>query len=415
MDARRWRAHDPEVIQKFIDRLDISEVKGIHPSNRWNMDETGIMEGKGTNGLVLGSAASRYIQKKQPGSRAWISLLECVSADGRSLPPLVIYKGKSLQAQWFPSNLSRYNRWHFTYYDNGWTTDQTALEWLEKVFIPYTQPIQPEEARLLVLDGHHSHITTDFMWKCWQHHIWLLYLPPHSSAVLQPLDVAVYSPLKNAYRKGVGSMDDIVTDSTVASKRAFLACYIDARDTAITSQNIKSGWKGAGLWPISRHRPLSNPLVSRASSSQPSQPSQPISGSQQWDESVSVIPWSTPHRSSDLRHQLHQLQQLGKDRLDTYTLRHLSRKVQKGWDDQASRLVNLEQQVRHLQGHLDIQQQRKRKKVPLSPNSKFATIRQITQAQKSPIDNMDTPDESSASELSSEVGSCIWVGGKPEE
>lgn len=61
IDARRWRAHSPEIIQQFLDRLDIPEIKGIHPSNRWNIDETGIMEGKGTNGLVLGSAASRYI------------------------------------------------------------------------------------------------------------------------------------------------------------------------------------------------------------------------------------------------------------------------------------------------------------------------------------------------------------------
>ncbi|KAF4808962.1 hypothetical protein CGCTS75_v014791 [Colletotrichum tropicale] len=99
MDARRWRSHSSEVIQGFFHRLDsIPAIKDIHPSNRWNMDETGILEGKGSNGLVLGSAASRYIQKKQPGSRAWISLVECISATGSSLPPLVIYKGKSVQA-----------------------------------------------------------------------------------------------------------------------------------------------------------------------------------------------------------------------------------------------------------------------------------------------------------------------------
>ncbi|OHW89553.1 transposase, partial [Colletotrichum incanum] len=101
----------------------------------------GILEGKGSNGPVLGSEASRYIQKKQPGSRAWISLIECVSTAGASLYPLVIYKGKSVQAQWFPtSDLSRYTEWKVTCSDNGWTTNQTALEWLEKVFIPYTQP-----------------------------------------------------------------------------------------------------------------------------------------------------------------------------------------------------------------------------------------------------------------------------------
>ncbi|KAK6212209.1 transposase [Colletotrichum tabaci] len=413
IDARRWKAHSSEVIEDFFHRLDsIPTIQGINPSNRWNMDETGIMEGKGANGLVLGSMASQHIQKKQPGSRTWVSIIECVAADGRSLCPLVIYKGKSVQAQWFPSNLFGYEGWHFTYTDNGWTTEKTALEWLKKVFIPGTMPSEPEAARLLVLDGHYSHISTDFMWECFQNKIYLLYLPPHSSAVLQPLDVAVFSPLKQAYRKEVGYLDDWVTDSTVAGKRAFLECYFKARKASITSQNIKSGWRASGLWPVSIRRPLSNPMVSKAqeTSQQTNQPS-----SQQWDEAISIALWSTPHRSADLRRQLHLFNQLGKDGLDTHTIRHLSRKVQKGYDEQASRVVHLEQQVRQLEGQLEEQQQRKRKKVRLSPNRTFANIWDIQRAQGLDIGDIGSPDESRASELSSEAGSCIWVGGRDSE
>ena len=60
------------------------------------MDEAGIMEGLGENGLVVGSSQKRSIQKKTPGARAWTSFIECVSATGVSLPPLVIFKGKSV-------------------------------------------------------------------------------------------------------------------------------------------------------------------------------------------------------------------------------------------------------------------------------------------------------------------------------
>ncbi|KAK6215445.1 transposase [Colletotrichum tabaci] len=273
-------------------------------------------------------------------------------------------------------------------------------------------PSEPEAARLLVLDGHYSHISTDFMWECFQNKIYLLYLPPHSSAVLQPLDVAVFSPLKQAYRKEVGYLDDWVTDSTVAGKRAFLECYFKARKASITSQNIKSGWRASGLWPVSIRRPLSNPMVSKAqeTSQQTNQPS-----SQQWDEAISIALWSTPHRSADLRRQLHLFNQLGKDGLDTHTIRHLSRKVQKGYDEQASRVVHLEQQVRQLEGQLEEQQQRKRKKVRLSPNRTFANIWDIQRAQGLDIGDIGSPDESRASELSSEAGSCIWVGGRDSE
>ncbi|KAK4074662.1 hypothetical protein Purlil1_12881 [Purpureocillium lilacinum] len=86
----------------------------------------------------------------------------------------------------------------------GHKMNQTAVEWLEKVFIPRTEPADPAERRLLVLDGHGSHETVDFMYLCYQHKIHLLFLPPHTSHVLQPLDLSVFPPLKHYYRKQVG-------------------------------------------------------------------------------------------------------------------------------------------------------------------------------------------------------------------
>jgi len=58
------------------------------------MDEAGIMEGIGDNGLVVGSVEKQFIQKKHLGLKAWTSFIECISAIGRSLRPLVIFKGK---------------------------------------------------------------------------------------------------------------------------------------------------------------------------------------------------------------------------------------------------------------------------------------------------------------------------------
>ena len=160
------------------------------------MDEAGLLEGQGSNGLVLESAEKRSVRKKQPGSRAWTSFIECISALGRALPPLVIFKGKSVQQQWFPLDLSLFKDWQFTATENGWITDCTAVEWLEKIFIPRTQPDDPLDYRLLIVDGHGSHATTEFMYLCFQHRIQLLFLPPHTSHVLQPLDLAVFSALK---------------------------------------------------------------------------------------------------------------------------------------------------------------------------------------------------------------------------
>ena len=71
-------------------------ISAIKPENRYNIDESGIIKGLGANGLVVGSAQRRFIQKKQPGSRSWTSFIKCISAIGNAFLLLVIFKGKSV-------------------------------------------------------------------------------------------------------------------------------------------------------------------------------------------------------------------------------------------------------------------------------------------------------------------------------
>ncbi len=66
------------------------------------MDETGLIQGIGANGLVFGIAKKRKTFKKDPGRREWTTIIEYVSASGRHLYPLVIFKSKDVQQQWFP-------------------------------------------------------------------------------------------------------------------------------------------------------------------------------------------------------------------------------------------------------------------------------------------------------------------------
>ena len=97
IDSKRVNGASTEIIRNWFHFLQIPAIKAIKPENRYNADEAGVMEGQGENGLVLGSAEGRSIQKKQPGSRVWTSFIECISATGVVLPPLVIFKGKSVQ------------------------------------------------------------------------------------------------------------------------------------------------------------------------------------------------------------------------------------------------------------------------------------------------------------------------------
>ena len=49
--------------------------------------------------------------------------------------------------------LKLFNGWKFTAADNGWTSDEVAVEWLEKVFPPRTTKLG-QGRRLLIFNGH---------------------------------------------------------------------------------------------------------------------------------------------------------------------------------------------------------------------------------------------------------------------
>jgi len=109
---------------------------------------------------VVGSAdQGRKALLKGPQSRNWTSFIEAITADGRLLTPGIIFKGKELQTQWFLQEFRQFANWHYITSPNGWTDNHIAVEWLEQVYLPQTQPADPSDARLIILDGHGSHAT----------------------------------------------------------------------------------------------------------------------------------------------------------------------------------------------------------------------------------------------------------------
>ncbi|RKK17109.1 hypothetical protein BFJ66_g18038, partial [Fusarium oxysporum f. sp. cepae] len=262
MDSDRYNGASTELIKAFFMLLSMPAVRIVKQKNRYNVDEVGMMEGIGLNGLFLGCKDKKSVLIRQPGSRSWITILECISATGKVLRPLVIFKGKTVQQQHFPEKLDFLEDWEFTCSEKGWTNNHMALIWLKTVFIPSTKPENPKEPRLLILDGHGSHMTEDFLFECYNNNIFVLFLPAHASHVLQPLDVAVFGPLKRAYRKFLSDLAS-VADSSHIGKITFLYTYDKARKEAITKLNALAGWKATGLWPVNLAKVLMNPMVTQ--------------------------------------------------------------------------------------------------------------------------------------------------------
>ena len=360
IEYKRINGASSEAINTWFDLYET--LAWIKPDNTYNTDEAGIMEGMGLNGLVLRSSEVNPKSTSIKGNqgRSWTSLIETISATGRIIKPVIIFKAASIQTQWFAQEFKE--DWHFTFSKNGWTSNEIALEWLEKVFIPETKPLDASEPRLLIVDGHGSHTTDDFMWNCFQENIFLLFLPAHSSHVLQPLDIGVFSALKTAYRRHLGLLNAL-TDSAPIGKLNFLRCLSKARKDALIAKNIKSGFRGTGIYPRNRYKPLKSTQVP-ARPATPPPPSNPL-------QSAAKDILHTPKSGNDILRLMRD--HIGK----SPTKRLLARKLAKAVDTKNTEVALKDRKILTLEEEVLRARPGKRRKVHLDPNTKFATIEDV--------------------------------------
>jgi hypothetical protein len=116
----------------------------------------------------------------QPGNRDWVTVIECINASGWCLPPFVILAGKLHQASWY-TGLRR--DWVIGLSDNGWTNNALSLAWIQH-FDRHTEARTTGVYRLLILDGHGSHLTLEFDQFYTDHKIITLCMPLYTSYLL---------------------------------------------------------------------------------------------------------------------------------------------------------------------------------------------------------------------------------------
>lgn len=227
----------------------------------YNWDEKGFVIGQASATQRIISLevleSGRITHASQDGSREFISLLACIRADGTALPPALIYKGDSgtLQDTWV-EDISPNDEAFFATSTKGWSCDILGLNWLERVFQRFTRQKAGNRRRLLVVDGHSSHVNLKFIDRCDNLRILLLVLPPHSTHRLQPLDVSLFAPLATFYTNGLNRPIFHSLGMICMSKRAFWSVFFPAWQQAFSEKNVTSGFEKTGIWPYNPSRTL---------------------------------------------------------------------------------------------------------------------------------------------------------------
>ena len=149
---------DPKLLREWFATVQrVIDENGIQSEDIYNFDETGFAMGLISAQKVV--TWTEYYGRRpilQPGNREWVTAIEAICADGYSLPPCVIFKGQVAIAGCF-DNLPK--NWRLEVSNNGWTTNEIGLRWLQKLLITLTNSRIRGRFRLLILDGHGSYFT----------------------------------------------------------------------------------------------------------------------------------------------------------------------------------------------------------------------------------------------------------------
>ena len=370
LDKARVQAATTEAIDEFYTLFEtVKRDFDVLPENIWNMDEHGLALGICTNQRVMGVSNKSFTYRETPEDREWVSIVEKISMDSRKTRPLVIFKGTTPQTSWFEENVPD---WVYTTSENGWTANRIALGWLKTIFLPETKPQDENSWRILLVDGHGSHTNVDFQWECYKNKVHMVYMPPHTSHILQPLDLSCFSPLKARYRRLIEDLSTI-HDSAPIKKQIFIKCYYEARNERLGDTQIKGGWRAAGLFPFNRQKGLKNPFTQPALQGRPKTPEQQVNKRRIHD----IV---TPRKPADL----HAAIQVLRDNNElTRGIALLMRKTAKSIGELQAQLAEekMKNQALILENNR-LLVNKKRKIVTVDPNTQFSNIEAIKRAQE---------------------------------
>lgn len=115
------------------------------------------------------------------------------------LPPMTVYGSPtgSLFLEWCENGPEK-----AVYAANktGWFTKEFFTTWFSEIPLAYFKTLPPEDIKVIIGDNLSSHLSPHVLSLCDQHNIRFMFLPENSTHLLQPLDVAVFRPMKGYWR-----------------------------------------------------------------------------------------------------------------------------------------------------------------------------------------------------------------------
>ena len=180
------------------------------------------------------------------------------NAAGELLPTMVIYNNERippLVSEHFPDDFVIGKS------ESGWMTTETFYMYIVYHFYTWCVKNEIEFPVLLFVDGHSSHINMELSDFCINHEIELICLYPYATYIMQPMDVALFRPLKIAYEDAVRSWR-MENNGQALTKVHFASVLRNALYSLDLRKILENGFRRSGLSPFLENNINYSKLVS---------------------------------------------------------------------------------------------------------------------------------------------------------
>jgi hypothetical protein len=275
-DTKEWFQRLSDVMTKY----------NIGASETWNADEAGVRVGMLRDKmecLVVRTKKKSATEVFSPQDRETCTVIGSGNAAGATTPPWLIFKSlPTLEWAFIEGDPDM----RFAQSDSAFSSAAITLEWakhfnrcsweksatvqqrqldFEEWFgcnehlqdtnnrlvthdmPPAARPDDEAVWRLLVIDGFTGHGSFELREYMIKFNILVAFLPPHSTHILQPMDVGVFQFLKEAHQKKL--REALRKGNLTFGRRAFAGAFQEIFNEGFTAAHIISGFQKTGIYP----------------------------------------------------------------------------------------------------------------------------------------------------------------------
>ncbi|KAJ8321017.1 hypothetical protein KUTeg_002604 [Tegillarca granosa] len=243
------KSTSPECINNYFTELDKILTKydlKDKPHLIYNVDEKGINTG-GTKPPNIVTSKEKVAQVVTSERSQTITVLGCGNAAGANIPPFLVFPEKRMLPELLTGATPGCDG---TVSETGYSNSDIFNSYIKNHFLKYVQGRDPSQTILLLYDGHRSHISLSLIQWARKNNIILFVLPPHTSHLLQPMDVGCFGPFEAIYQQSAHKfMRQNIGRSITRYDVCALACKV--YNHALCPENIRSAFRKSGIYPLS--------------------------------------------------------------------------------------------------------------------------------------------------------------------